>query len=92
MRKNEVVIPEGVIANKIMLIRGQKVMLDSDLAELYGVETKRLNEQVKRNVNRFPVPIAIGNVSTKQRRMERLEVAFCDLKLGRAKKRTSCIY
>ena len=40
--------------NKIYLIRGQKVMLDNDLAELYAVETRRLNEQVKRNIDRFP--------------------------------------
>jgi phage regulator Rha-like protein len=43
-----------VIISKIHLIRGQKVMLDEDLAELYQVETKRLNEQVKRNIDRFP--------------------------------------
>ena len=42
------------IKNMIYEIRGQKVMLDSDLAELYGVEIKRLNESVKRNVKRFP--------------------------------------
>jgi len=42
------------IENKILVIRGQQVMLDRDLAELYGVETKRLNEQVKRNLERFP--------------------------------------
>ncbi len=42
------------IESKILLIRGQKVMLDADLAELYGVETKRLNEQVRRNIERFP--------------------------------------
>ena len=42
------------IANQIYLIRGTKVMLDKDLAELYGVETKRLKEQVKRNIRRFP--------------------------------------
>jgi hypothetical protein len=42
------------IERKIRLVRGQKVMLDSDLAELYGVSTKRLNEQVRRNVERFP--------------------------------------
>ena len=42
------------IENKILVIRGQQVMLDRDLAELYGVETKRLNEQVKRNIERFP--------------------------------------
>ena len=42
------------IESMIHVIRGQQVMLDSDLAMLYGVETKRLNEQVKRNINRFP--------------------------------------
>ena len=42
------------IESLIRTIRGQQVMLDSDLAMLYGVETKRLNEQVKRNLNRFP--------------------------------------
>ncbi len=46
--------PLEVIERKILLIRGQKVMLDSDLAKLYGVTTKRLNEQVKRNRSRFP--------------------------------------
>ena len=50
----EIVLPQEVIINKIYTVRGQKVMLDSDLAELYGVETKRLNEQVKRNASRFP--------------------------------------
>jgi len=47
-------IPDEQISNKIYLIRGQKVMLDIDLAQLYGVETKRLKEQVKRNITRFP--------------------------------------
>ena len=42
------------IQNLIYEIRGQRVMLDRDLAELYGVETRRLNEQVKRNIERFP--------------------------------------
>jgi hypothetical protein len=42
------------IANSILLIRGQKVMLDADLARLYGVETKVLNQAVKRNIDRFP--------------------------------------
>jgi predicted XRE-type DNA-binding protein len=55
MAKNENIrLPDEVIMNKIFLIRNQKVMLDSDLAELYGVETKRVNEQVKRNISRFP--------------------------------------
>ena len=47
-------LSEETISNKIYFIRGQKVMLDSDLALLYEVETKRLNEQVKRNLSRFP--------------------------------------
>jgi hypothetical protein len=42
------------IERAILFIRGEKVMLDTDLAELYGVETKRLNEQVRRNLPRFP--------------------------------------
>lgn len=48
------VIPRERIEQTILLIRGHKVMLDTDLAHLYGVTTKRLNEQVKRNRNRFP--------------------------------------
>ena len=48
------IISDDVVENKIYEIRNQKVMLDSDLAELYGVETKRLNEQIKRNLDRFP--------------------------------------
>jgi ORF6N domain len=48
------VIPSERIENKIYLIRGEKAMLDSDLAELYGVETKVLNQAVKRNITRFP--------------------------------------
>ena len=48
------VLPEERIINKIYIIREQKVMLDFDLAVLYEVETKRLNEQVKRNLDRFP--------------------------------------
>lgn len=51
---NKISIPHEVIANKILLIRGKKVMLSNDLAKLYEVEVKRLNEQVKRNLNRFP--------------------------------------
>jgi hypothetical protein len=47
-------LPAERIEKAILLIRGQKVMLDSDLADLYGVTTSRLNEQVKRNQDRFP--------------------------------------
>jgi len=48
------IIPIEVITDKIFQIRNQKVMLDADLAQLYGVPTKRLNEAVKRNTTRFP--------------------------------------
>ena len=48
------IIPNSLVINKIHFIRGSKVMLDSDLAELYGEETRRLNEQIKRNIERFP--------------------------------------
>ena len=51
---DDLLVPVEVIERRIYLIRGQKVMLDNDLAELYQVQTFRLNEQVKRNRNRFP--------------------------------------
>jgi hypothetical protein len=54
MAKPHVLIPVERIASRIYLIRGEKVMLDSDLAELYGVPTSRLNEQLKRHRDRFP--------------------------------------
>lgn len=50
----KMVIPDEAIINKILLIRDKKVMIDKDIASLYGVPTKRLNEQVKRNLKRFP--------------------------------------
>jgi len=48
------VLPEEKITNKIYVIRGKKVMIDRDLAELYGVETRVLNQAVRRNTKRFP--------------------------------------
>lgn len=47
-------VPVEIIEKKILLIRGEKVMLDADLAELYEVETFNLNKAVKRNIDRFP--------------------------------------
>lgn len=49
-----VVVPDEVLMNKIYIIRNHKVMLDRDLAELYGVKSIRLREQVKRNITKFP--------------------------------------
>lgn len=54
MNELQTIHPDEILINKIYQIRGEKVMLDSDLAELYKVETRRLNEQVKRNIDRFP--------------------------------------
>jgi phage regulator Rha-like protein len=53
-QNSQIMIPDEVIMDKIYLIRGKKIMLDRDLAELYEVETKRLKEQVRRNIDRFP--------------------------------------
>ena len=54
MPSNKIDIPDEVLMNKIYQIRGQKVMLDRDLAELYQVETKVLKQQVRRNIDSFP--------------------------------------
>ena len=54
MAAEKLVIPEEVVINKIYLVRGRKVMLDKDLAELYGVETRILTQAVRRNIDRFP--------------------------------------
>ena len=51
---DDIIQTKVVIKNCIFTIRGQKVMIDRDLADLYGVPTKRLNEAVKRNIKRFP--------------------------------------
>lgn len=53
-KQNQITLPDEVITSKIYIIRGEKVMLDRDLAELYGVETKYLKRQVRRNILRFP--------------------------------------
>ena len=62
------------IEQTILLIRGHRVMLDTDLADLYGVKTKRLNEQVKRNRNRFPADFMFQLTSKEKAEV----VANCD--------------
>ncbi|RZK35153.1 MAG: ORF6N domain-containing protein, partial [Pedobacter sp.] len=52
--ETKIKISDELVMNQIYIIRGHKVMLDSDLAELYGAETKQLKRQVKRNAERFP--------------------------------------
>ncbi len=64
-----------VIQSKIYEIRGQKVMLDRDLAEMYGVQTKALNQAVKRNIDRFPEDFMFQLTSEEH---TKLEVTICD--------------
>ena len=52
--KTNTLVPIETIEQKILLIRGEKVMLDRDIAQLYGVETRALNQAVRRNMKRFP--------------------------------------
>jgi len=54
-RKQRLILTDDVVMSKIFMIRGMKVMLDKDLAELYGVTPRRLREQAKRNIQRFPI-------------------------------------
>jgi len=54
MNNNTNLIPVNRITRAIHLLRGERVILDADIAELYGVPTKRLNESVRRNLGRFP--------------------------------------
>jgi len=70
----QAIVPVERIESRILLIRGQKVMLDSDLAELYGVSTKRLNEQVKRNQTRFPADFVFKLMAKEKAEV----VANCD--------------
>lgn len=52
--KKQLLVPVERVQSRIYLLRGEKVIIDADLADLYGVSTKRLNEQVSRNLERFP--------------------------------------
>lgn len=71
---NQILIPDGQIEQTILLIRGHRVMLDSDLARVYGVTTKRLNEQVKRNHARFPDDFMFQLTADEKGEV----VAYCD--------------
>lgn len=74
--------PQEIIESKIFLIRGQKVMLDRDLAMLYGAETKVFNQAVKRNIERFPNDFMFQ--LTKEE-LDFLRSQFVTLKQGRGK-------
>jgi len=79
-----IVFPEKQIVNHIYLIRGKKVMIDQDLAKLYGVTTKRLNEQVKRNHKRFPDDFMF---QLKEEEMGILRSQFATSRLGHGGRR-----
>jgi hypothetical protein len=92
MPKSSLPIPtvsEETIVEKIYIIRGQKVMLDRDLAEMYGVEVKRLNEAVKRNATRFPEDFMF---QLAQNEWRNLKSQFATSSLGWRKKTTLCIF
>ena len=67
-------LPGEVIANRIYYIRGQKVMIDRDLAELYEVDTKALNQAVKRNIERFPAEFMFELTSSERHEL----ITNCD--------------
>lgn len=84
MRKeSEVQVSIDVIENLIFLIRGQRVILDADLAHIYGVPTKRLNEQVRRNAERFPPDFLIQLTPLETKEVQGLRSQFATLKRGR---------
>lgn len=82
MRKRAQVTPPAPVESRIVAIRGQKVILDSDLAAIYGVTTKRLNEQVKRNAERFPPDFLIRLTSAEASAVARSRSQFATLKRG----------
>jgi phage regulator Rha-like protein len=73
MRKRAIVLSARV-ESRILILRGHKVILDADLAELYGVEVKRLNQQVKRNIDRFPSDFVL-QLSSAEYESLRLQIA-----------------
>ena len=72
--ENNGLISDESVMTKILIIRGKKVMIDRDLAELYGVTTKRLNQQVKRNLKRFPADFMFQLTEEEKGEV----VTFCD--------------
>jgi len=77
MKKKSLIVsvPEERIASKIFLIRGKKVMLDRDLAELYGVETRVLNQAVRRNIKRFPEDFMISLTREEIRNLSQIVIS-----------------
>ena len=85
MRRGQSFIPAERIEQAIIVVRGRRVMLDVNLAPLYGVTTKRVNEQVKRNVDRFPEDFMFQLTAEE---WEGLKSQFATSKQGRGGRRT----
>ena len=83
MKENAELVTADNIQNKVYTIRGQQVMLDADLAEIYGYEVKRLNEQVKRNINRFPEDFMFRFNEDELELISRSQFATLKLKQGK---------
>src|SRR5207244_4023265 len=83
MRKRAIVLSRRV-ESRILVLRGHRVILDADLAELYGVEVKRLNQQVKRNIDRFPGDFVLQLSSAEY---ESLRLQFATSNEGRGGRR-----
>lgn len=81
MRKNDAILPSQRIESQILVVRGHKVILDSDPAGQYGVSTKRLNEQVKRNHRRFP-PGFVFRLTVRATRSMRSQIATSKFQRG----------
>jgi len=86
-KKPQSSIPLQKVESLIFALRGMKVILDSDLAGIYGTETKRLNEQVKRNSERFPADFCFKLTQEEWRNVESLRSQNATLKKGRGRHR-----
>lgn len=84
MTESNIAVAVDTVASRIVTLRGQRVIVDADLAALYGVETKRLNEQVRRNLERFPGDFMF---TLEQDEWEALRSQFATLKPGRGQHR-----
>jgi len=80
-------VPTEIIATKVYLVRGQKVMLDRDLADLYGVQTKTLKQAVRRNIDRFPSDFMFELTNEEQKSL-RSQIVTLNAKLRRWKNDT----
>jgi len=74
MGRKGLFVSDEIIIHKILIIRNQKVMIDRDLADLYGTTTVKLNQQVKRNINRFPEDFMFQLTEAEKKEV----ITFCD--------------